>query len=94
MAPLGALSFKLHKQLADKHGGDKKWGYSHSTGTSLSLDSDVVGGSGEDWLKNGTSRADAASNNPSQDALGPAWLTQTDGASLEIISRDNSTAQM
>lgn len=32
-APLGALSFAEHKQLAEKYGGKVKWGYSLSTGT-------------------------------------------------------------
>ena len=72
VAPLGALSFKLHKELAEKYDGKRKWGYSPSTGTSLSLDSDVVGGSGEDFLRNGTSRAQAAGARPARDTNGPA----------------------
>ncbi|OCK85832.1 FAD dependent oxidoreductase [Lepidopterella palustris CBS 459.81] len=94
VAPLGALSFKLHKELADKYNGKKRWGYSLSTGTSLSQDSDVVGGSGEDFLRNGTSRAQAAGARPPIDTNGPSWLTTTEGASLEVISRENSTAQI
>jgi len=94
VAPLGALSFKLHKELAEKYDGKRKWGYSPSTGTSLSLDSDVVGGSGEDFLRNGTSRAQAAGARPVRDINGPAWLAMAEDASLEIISRENSTAQM
>lgn len=94
VAPLGALSFKLHKELAEKYDGKRKWGYSPSTGTSLSLDSDVVGGSGEDFLRNGTSRAQAVGARPARDTNGPAWLTMAKGASLEIISRENSTAQV
>ncbi|OCL03809.1 FAD dependent oxidoreductase-like protein [Glonium stellatum] len=94
VAPLGTLSFRLHKELADKHDGKRKWGYSPSTGTSLSLDSDVVGGSGEDFLRNGTSRAQAAGTRPVVDTNGPTWLTMVEGASLEVISRENSTAQV
>ena len=30
IAPLGALSFELHRALADKHGGRGRWGYSES----------------------------------------------------------------
>jgi glycine/D-amino acid oxidase-like deaminating enzyme len=94
VAPLGALSFKLHKELAERHNGRKVWGYSTSTGTSWSQDSEVVGGSGEDFLSNGTSRAQAAGPAPSLDSQGPVWLKKTEGGSLEVISKENSTAQM
>ncbi|KAF2191073.1 FAD dependent oxidoreductase [Zopfia rhizophila CBS 207.26] len=94
VAPLGALSFKLHKELADKNSGRKTWGYSESIGTSLSQDSEVVGGSGEDWLQNGTSRAQAAGNRPSADSTSPVWLKRDKGGSLEVISRENSTGQI
>jgi hypothetical protein len=53
-----------------------------------------VGGSGEDFLRNGTSRAQAAGARPARDTNGPAWLTMAEDASLEIISRENSTAQI
>ncbi|KAF2473232.1 FAD dependent oxidoreductase [Lindgomyces ingoldianus] len=95
VAPLGALSFRLHKELADQNNGRKTWGFSLSTGTSLSQDSEAaVGGSGEDFLRNGTSRAQAAGSRPPMDSAGPLWLRKTDGGSLEVISRDNSTAQI
>jgi hypothetical protein len=95
VASLGALSFKLHKELADKNGGAKKWGYSQSTGISLSQDAEAaVGGSGEDWLRDGTSRASAAGQKPSLGADGPAWLKRAEGASMEIISQDGTTGQM
>lgn len=35
IAPLGALSFELHRALADKHGGRARWGYSESISYSL-----------------------------------------------------------
>ena len=34
-ASLGALSFRLHKELAEAHNGAEEWGYSRSTGTSM-----------------------------------------------------------
>ncbi|KAF2500562.1 FAD dependent oxidoreductase [Lophium mytilinum] len=94
VAPLGALSFRLHKELAEKYNGRKRWGYSLSTGTSLSSDSDVVGGSGEDFLRNGTSRAQASGARAPGNANGPEWLAVSEGTSLEVISRENSTAQI
>jgi len=80
--------------LADKYNGKEKWGYSRSTGTSLSQDDDVVGGSGYDWLMDGTSRAQAAGKHEFSDGNGPAWLTKRKGSSIEVISKDDSTAQV
>lgn len=94
MASLGLLSFNLHKELAEKHNGKEKWGYSRSTGTSLSQDNDTVGGSGEDWLSNGASRAEAAGIHQFEGGEGPAWLTRKKGESLEVISRDETVAQV
>ncbi|KAF2456892.1 FAD dependent oxidoreductase [Lineolata rhizophorae] len=95
VAPLGALSFRLHKRLADEHGGRDRWGYCRSTGTSLSQGSeDAVGGSGEDWLLNGTSRAQAAGETKPDESDVPSWLRLAEGASLEVISRDHSVAQL
>lgn len=99
VAPLGALSFRLHKELAENHNGRKQWGYCLSTGTSLSQDpdnnEDAVLGSGEDWLRNGTSRAQAAGGQDHfSEGEGPAWLTLKAGSSLEVISQDKSTAQI
>ncbi|KAF2144861.1 uncharacterized protein K452DRAFT_316020 [Aplosporella prunicola CBS 121167] len=98
VAPLGGLSFRLHKELAEQHQGKERWGYSLSTGTSLSQDvaneEEAVLGSGEDWLQNGTSRAEAAGGHSFSEGEGPAWLMRSNGSSLEVISRDASTAQI
>lgn len=94
VAQLGALSFQLHQELAERYNGQKVWGYSTSTGTSLSQESEVVGGSGEDFLSNGTSRAQAAGTAPSVESAGPVWLKRTEGGSLEVISKESSTAQI
>ena len=96
VAPLGALSFALHQQLAERFGGREKWGYSKSTGTSLSRDEEsAAAGSGEDWLRDGSSRATAAKA-AVQDKSGgwPVWLTKDKGSNLEVISSEGSVAQL
>jgi glycine/D-amino acid oxidase-like deaminating enzyme len=97
VASLGALSFSLHKDLADKYAGRQTWGYSQSTGISLSQDSEsAISGSGEDWLENGTSRAQLANHNRpwEEDVAGPEWLRRTKDGIMEVISRDGTTAQI
>ncbi|KAH8807503.1 D-amino-acid dehydrogenase, partial [Xylogone sp. PMI_703] len=60
-ASLGSLSFKLHRELAQQHNGQKLWGYAGSHAYSLSISkygSRATGGDeNEDWLTTGTSRA-------------------------------------
>jgi glycine/D-amino acid oxidase-like deaminating enzyme len=97
VASLGALSFALHKSLAEKHQGRQTWGYAQSTGISLSQDSEsAISGSGEDWLENGTSRAQLAHHNRpwEGDVGGPEWLRRTKDGMMEVISRDGTTAQI
>jgi glycine/D-amino acid oxidase-like deaminating enzyme len=97
VSSLGALSFKLHADLANAHSGRTTWGYSQSTGISLSQDSEsAIGGSGEDWLENGTSRAQLANyNRPwEEQAASPEWLRRTQEGIMEVISRDGTTAQI
>ncbi|KAH7138934.1 FAD dependent oxidoreductase [Dendryphion nanum] len=98
VASLGTLSFRLHKELADAHNGRKTWGYSSSTGISYSQDIQdseaAVGGSGEDWLRDGTSRAHAAGVRDGGASTGPIWLKKSAGASMEVISQHSSTAQI
>jgi hypothetical protein len=96
-ASLGALSFKLHKDLASAHNGRKTWGYSMSTGISLNEMQDseaAVGGSGEDFLADGTSRAQATRSKSSERKVVPEWLKRADGGSLEEISTEGTVAQM
>ncbi|KAK5137515.1 hypothetical protein LTR08_008494 [Meristemomyces frigidus] len=94
-ASLGALSFRLHKELAEECGGNEKWGYSRSTGTSLTEGKPQGGKTGYDWLRHGGSRADAAGVHEFKgDQLGPAWLTQRHGDTLDVISEDESVAQV
>ncbi|KAF2236713.1 FAD dependent oxidoreductase [Viridothelium virens] len=94
VAPLGALSFKLHKELADANKGKEKWGYCTSTGTSLTQGS-PRGATGFDWLRHDASRAEAAKGKHEYyEGQGPAWLVRTEGSNLDIISEGNSVAQV
>ncbi|KAF1933094.1 FAD dependent oxidoreductase [Didymella exigua CBS 183.55] len=96
VAALGALSFALHKELADAHHGRQTWGYALSTAISLSQDSEsALAGSGEDWPANGTSHAQPAGRSrPSEADDGPRWLRRTEDGMMEGISRGGSTAQI
>ena len=96
-ASLGTLSFRLHKQLSDQYEGDRRWGYLPSSALSLGIDEGVgVGGSrGEDWLLQGTSRANAATQGDFLEPDGsPAWLTKQKGGTVEVISSDGGCAQV
>ncbi|KZV75484.1 nucleotide-binding domain-containing protein [Peniophora sp. CONT] len=87
---LGALSFKLHRDLAAKHDGGKAWGYAASVAYSVTgLSAPKDGARGEDWLTQGASRATAAT--PAGAADFPSWLAP---AQAELISTSQSTAQV
>jgi glycine/D-amino acid oxidase-like deaminating enzyme len=97
LSPLGALSFDMHHELAAEHGGDKKWGF--MKGTAFNLDivaSRKAGGPREDdWLREGTSRADTAAGSEDRSPVEwPAWLTRQKGGILERISRGETVAQV
>ena len=99
VAALGALSFEQHRLLAEKKGGRDRWGYSPTT--SVSYTSKPAKGSrrrGDDWLREGTSRADTASSAVVTDDLGgdkaPKWLRRVAGDEIEVIGDDGSTAQV
>ncbi|KAF1814773.1 FAD dependent oxidoreductase [Eremomyces bilateralis CBS 781.70] len=98
VAPLGVLSFRLHRELAEAHDGKTHWDYSRSTAVSMSGDSEsAIGGSGEDWLRDGTSRARAATEPTGSEGLQggePAWLARGEGVSVEVISTKGSVAQI
>lgn len=97
VAPLGALSFNEHRRLAEEHGGREKWGYSAATCVSYAASAAARDDQkrGDDWLRDGTSRADAA---PvildSSSAKRPAWLRRVDGDHLELIGDEGTTAQV
>lgn len=97
LAPLGALSFDLHHELAAEHGGDKKWGFMR--GTAFSLDTvsrrKTDGISEDDWMETGASRAETATGSEDTDSVDwPAWLTQQAGGALERISEEDTVAQV
>lgn len=94
LAPLGALSFGLHHDLAASKDGAEKWGF--MKGTALSLDvateSTRSGVRSDDWTHTGTSRADTASGaNEPMVGNAPAWLTIQKGGVVEKISDDDTT---
>lgn len=93
-AAVSALSFRLHKQLAEEHAGAKRWGYSRTTSSSMKLESGPK--KVDEWLRDGGSRAALA--NTEQDVPtarthqgGPVWLTN---GNVEIISEEGTTAQV
>jgi glycine/D-amino acid oxidase-like deaminating enzyme len=95
-APLGNLSFDLHRQLAEKHGGQSRWGYAGSHVYSLSMNDAPAGVRGEDWLLAGTSRAQAVGRkvhghvSSPEEAVNvdgtPAWMTPQTGATWNAIA--------
>ena len=87
---LGELSFDLHKELAEKHDGYRKWGYSPSSASNLG--GSAGDGNGADWLREGVSRSTAAATSAKTIHNGPAWLK--DRAALDVISDGSSTAQV
>lgn len=101
VASLAALSFDEHKRLAERHDGASKWGYSRSTSLSYTAASQTRGRKsqrGEDWLRYGTSRANAAGGCASDDSENggvlPPWLCREDGDAVKPIGDDKTTAQV
>ncbi|KAH0005157.1 FAD dependent oxidoreductase, partial [Aureobasidium melanogenum] len=95
-APLGLLSFKLHKQLADEHDGAQKWGYARSTGASFAEGEDPIEEADKEgeWLEKGRSRAEVAGAHEYFEGEGPAWLTRRKGDGYDVISADETVAQV
>ncbi|KAH9004337.1 hypothetical protein EDB86DRAFT_3072664 [Lactarius hatsudake] len=100
-ASLGALSFDLHRRLAEEHDGSRLWGYSPSTGFSLPEARRAPGGKkGEDWLFEGVSRSStsaAADSGSSSTAVLPLWLSagrEVTSPPADILSSGATTAQV
>jgi glycine/D-amino acid oxidase-like deaminating enzyme len=109
-ASLGALSFKLHREIAQQHDGERRWGYSGSHVYSLSIDERGVAKKDrrnrEDWLEEGTSRADVAPYSISSSGRPldrdktlnpdgtPIWLTPQPGGTFEKIGTPTGCAQL
>ena len=90
-ASLGALSFDLHNELAEKHRGAQKWGYSRSTSTSFARDPLIHG---EHWVESG-SRANVAGDvHESRPSHLPSWLKRRGTDELDVIGTDENTAQV
>jgi glycine/D-amino acid oxidase-like deaminating enzyme len=99
VAALGKLSFEEHKRLAEEFGGREKWGYSRSATWSYTAGRGPRSGRGDDWLRQDSSRANAAvgvseSVDENAEQLGPRWLSRTGGDNVEVISEEGSTAQV
>ena len=90
LAKLGALSFDLHKQLAEENNGYEKWGYSRSSGTSL--EESVGAANGADWLREGASRSVAAARTDHAGGSGPSWLQRH--SDPDVMSDGSTTAQV
>ncbi|KIW20300.1 hypothetical protein PV08_00875 [Exophiala spinifera] len=105
VSSLGALSFRLHRELAEKHDGSRKWGYAGSHVYSLSVDEHAASSRGKtgrrgDWLLDGTSRAglvegrsDGHRGVVNQDGS-PAVFTPQPGGSLSTIAGPEECAQI
>ena len=103
-ASLGSLSFKLHRELAEKHNGQDLWGYTGSHVYSLSISGRGVSQStpkteDKDWLSSGTSRAEVAPKSSSPpEALNadgsPACFTPQPGGTLSTMGNPNDCAQV
>lgn len=90
LSSLGALSYDLHKQLAEENNGPENWSYSRSTRTSLA---EPNGGGKIDWLDEGQGRARTTKIQASRDAAGPTWLIRSH-ENLDVLSDGDTTAQM
>lgn len=49
---------------------------------------------GDDWLRQGSSRAESVSGKKVGAGQGPSWLRRVEGDSIEVISGEGSTAQV
>lgn len=104
LSSLGALSFDLHRQLADEHDGGREWGYRPSVALSIADWHAPKGAErGEDWLMEGSTRA-AVAGGESTGEMGktkgkdlPAWLAvgrEEVEADVQPISDGSTTAQV
>ncbi|KAK1782753.1 FAD dependent oxidoreductase [Copromyces sp. CBS 386.78] len=101
VSSLGALSFAEHARLASAHDGRRNWSYAPSTSlgySAVAVDKGVKK-RGDDWLRSGTSRAEAAPDLPvlSVEDLKkktPAWLKRREGDDVEVIGGEGDAAQL
>lgn len=95
---LGELSFRLHRELAERYDGRRNWGYSESMALSLTEATEGEGNEskkrrGEDWLFDGQSRRVLAEELPWSKCKNewPEWLNTSDG---NVLSTPHTTAQV
>ena len=96
-APLGALSFRLHKDLAERNHGREKWGYSRSTSTSVVENGwkrNGTGLNGHDWIMQGGSRADVKGEHEFWTGEGPSWLAKKEGQNVDVMAESGTAAQV
>lgn len=95
VAALGELSFAEHRKLAESEGGREQWGYSPSLPFShASAPPGKKTKRGEDWLREGSSRARVATGAGHPPDQSPAWLRRDEGDHVEMIGDEGSTAQV
>lgn len=78
LSSLGALSFDLHKQLAEENNGPENWGYSRSISTNLG---------------DASSQARTTELQASRAAAGPAWLIGSH-EHLNVVGNEGTIAQI
>ncbi|PQE33654.1 FAD dependent oxidoreductase superfamily protein [Rutstroemia sp. NJR-2017a WRK4] len=104
-AELGELSFEEHRKLAEEYNGGEKWGWGWSTSFSFvagqKQSANGKATRGDDWLRGDGSRAVESSGaskhlGPDENGAGsrPRWLRTAGGDTLEVISGDETTAQV
>ncbi|KAL0468650.1 FAD dependent oxidoreductase [Neurospora intermedia] len=106
VSSLGALSFAEHARLASAHDGRRNWSYAPSTslGYSAVAVDKGVNKRGDDWLRSGTSRAEAALGDNKEKVpvvsvedlkeKTPTWLRRREGDDVEVIGGEGDTAQL
>ena len=90
-ASLGALSFDLHKELAETHSGAEGWGYTGSTATSFTRSPPT---SGEDWVESGSRAQIGGPIHEVKPSNLPAWFRRSKHDDVDIIGEDGSAAQV
>ncbi|CAJ0548875.1 Ff.00g024880.m01.CDS01 [Fusarium sp. VM40] len=94
LASLGALSFDEHEKLAKEYNGREKWLYTKSVTVNYELPRRKPKGfGGQDWLREGTSRADLVEDKGEvRDKNSPPWLRRVKGDTLSLVDNGEGTA--
>ena len=94
LIPLAELSYEEHRKLAEKEDGREKWAYARCVTVSYEPkgkrdDGNTV----EDWLLEGTSRADSVQERREvKKGEAPNWLRRVDGDAVDVVDVDGGTA--